>query len=201
MEAFRVAPTAESAEPAVANELTSLLRRWAEGDTDSEQPLFDRVYPEIKRIAVQYLAGRGSEPSIQVTELAHEAFLRLAEQRKVDWMCRNQFFALAATLIRRALVDHFKHRRRLKRGGGVPHLALDEMQIPSVTTAPDLLDLDRALHELAVVSAISARIVELRYFAGMSVEETAEVLGCGRTTVVRKWRFARAWLGRRLEAS
>lgn len=181
------------------DDLTELLRSWKDAGRQRER-LFDRIYPELHRLARQQLARERSSISIQATELVHEAYLRLVDQRRSDWQCRAQFYALAALTLRRILVDHAKHRRRHKRGAGAVHLSLDETLIPGTAPELDVLALDQALVELAKIRLTTARVVELRYFAGLSLEETAAVMGIARKTVQRRWRFARAWLGRRLGA-
>lgn len=180
--------------------ITRLLREWSEGSRDAGDRLFDLIYPELKGLARQHLARESPHHGLRPTELVHEVYLRLARQRRCDWQCRDQFFALAATFIRRILVDQAKLRLRGKRGQGALHLSLEEVQLPALSPNLDLLALDAALVELAGIRMAAARIVELRYFAGLSLEETAEVLGASRATILRNWRFARAWLGRKLGA-
>lgn len=193
-------PLAEQ-DPLPGEDITGLLRAWSAGDAAAQEKLFELVYPELRRLARRHLARQGSGISVQATDLAHEAYLRLVDQRQGAWQCRAQFFALAATFIRRALIDLVKHRRRHKRGGDAVHVALDEVLIAGPELDLDVLALDRALSELAEVHVTTARIVELRYFAGMSLDETAEVMGLGRSTVQRKWLFAKAWLARKLQGN
>lgn len=192
-------PTVEGM-PSRGRDVTSLLRSWAAGEPASQERLFDVVYPELRRIAANRLHGEIRPSSIQATELVGEAFLRLVDQSNIDWQCRAQFFAVSATLIRRILVDRAKHRVRLKRGAGAVHIPVEQVEPLVPGQNLDLLDLDQALAALARVRATTARLVELRFFGGLSVDETASVMGLGRATVVRKWRFAKAWLGEWLEA-
>ncbi len=179
-------------------EVTVLLQSWSSGDVDARDRLFELVYSDLHRLAASRLYGERSELSIEATDLAHEVFLRLVEQRRTDWQCRAQFFALTSTLLRRILVDRAKRRGRLKRGGGAMHVSFEAMAVGSPAIDIDLLALDEALVELAAIRLTAARIVELRFIAGLSVEETAQVIGLSRRSVMRRWRFARAWLLKRL---
>lgn len=183
--------------------ITVLIREWSAGSRHAGERLFDAVYPKLKKLAQRQLSRESALLPLRPTELVHEVFLRLVAQRQCDWQNRNHFFALAATFIRRVLVDEAKHRLRRKRGQGVVHLSLEEVaaQLPAVGPSVDLLALDRALVELAGIRLAAAQVVELRCFAGLSLEETAATLGASRATVLRSWRFARAWLGQRLGAA
>ncbi|MEM7048323.1 MAG: ECF-type sigma factor [Acidobacteriota bacterium] len=179
-------------------EITALLAAWAAGHEQATDDLFERLYPELRRLARQRLL-REPHTALQATELAHEVFLRLARQNRCHWHSREQFFALSSTLLRRVLVDRAKHRLRRKRGSGVALLSLDEVAAPGLLPpSHSLLDIDRALEELAEIRATAARVVELLIFAGLSLDETAHALNLGRSTVQRRWRFARSWLARRL---
>ena len=180
--------------------VTSLLKSWAAGDHRARERLFEVVYPELRKLAEARLRREPRQPSIQATELVSEAYLRLIGQERVDWQSRAQFFALSATMIRRILVDRAKTRLRRKRGAGAIHLSLEDAAPTTSGFRPevDLLALDEALQALARIRATAVRIVELRYFAGLSVEETAGVMGIGEATVVRRWRFAKAWLAEQL---
>jgi len=187
-------------EQSAGADVTALLHRSSGGRDEVRELLAERIYPELRRLAVHVLGGRPGEGSLQVTELVHEAYLRLVDQRRADWRDRGHFFAVAASLMRRALVDHLRRRGSRKRGGELRRTTLGEVGaaaegVPEV----DLLDLDRALERLAAIDPAAVRVVEVRFFAGMGVDETAEALGMGRTTVVRKWRFARAWLREELD--
>ncbi|MEM1182629.1 MAG: ECF-type sigma factor [Acidobacteriota bacterium] len=179
-------------------EITRLLEAWAEGDELARERLFEVVYPELHRLAASKLFAEPTPPSIQATELVNEAYLKLVEQSSVSWQSRAQFLALSATLIRRILLDRAKSRGRSKRGSGKRPLSLDLVETPVEGRPVELLALDAALVDLARIQPVAARLVELRYFGGLSVEETADVLGLGTATVVRRWRFAKAWLAERL---
>jgi RNA polymerase sigma factor (TIGR02999 family) len=191
-------PTANP--PSNSGELTQLLQAWTEGDALAGDELFRRVYPELRAIAARSLAAEPS-PNLQTTELVHEAYVKLVGQTRVSWQCRAHFFAVAARQVRRILVDLARHRYRQKRGSGAVHLSLDGLSIETSGPDVDLVALDDALTGLREVDARAARIVELRFFAGLSVEETAEVLGAARATIFRGWRFGRAWLARHLRPS
>ncbi len=178
--------------------VTALLKAWANGDREAEESLFAIVYPRLHRLASSKLRAEPRGRALDTTELVNEVYVRLASQKLVDWRCRAQFFAISATAIRRILVDRARHLRRDKRGGDAIHVVADDADLVSMPPTLDFLDLDDALVDLAAIRSTASRIVELRFFAGLSVDETAEVLGVGRASVVRQWRFARAWLGRRL---
>jgi len=178
--------------------VTDLLLAWAQGDTSVSDRLFETVYPEIRRIAHQYLSSGAPGAALQTTELAHETYLRLAGQRPVRWRNRAHFFALFATHLRRVLIDLVRHGNRRKRGGGAIRINLDHLDLPVDPPRVDLLDLDQALTRLAQIAPTAALVVELRFFTGLSLDETADALDLGRTTVKRKWRFSRAWLARAL---
>ncbi len=178
--------------------ITDLLQAWADDDAEAGERLFEAVYPELRMLARQRLAGENAAISIQATELIHEVYCKLVDQRRCSWQCRGQFFAVAAMMIRRILIDHAKQRCRRKRGSGVVHLSLDEVQIPWLPKTLDVLALDGALVELAGIEMRAAQIAELRFFAGLSLQETARVTGLSQSTVQRKWRFGKAWLARKL---
>jgi RNA polymerase sigma factor (TIGR02999 family) len=161
----------------------------------------ERVYRELRSMASQRLRGERGDHTLQPTALVHEAFLRLVDQRQLDWRSRSQFFDLAGRMMRRILVDHARHRARVKRGGDVKIVTLERPdRLPAHLAGDDVLALDEALHRLARHDSRKARIVELHFFAGLSVVETAEVLGCSKATVSRDWRFAKAWIGKALTA-
>lgn len=178
--------------------VTLLLEAWAAGNAAAEAPLFEAVYPELRRLARQYLAREQRRITLQATDLVHDTYLKLVDQRQDDWRCRAHFFAVAATLVRRILLDHAKHRQRHKRGRGAVHVSVDDVQLPGLGPDLDFLEVDRALVELAGIQMSAARLVELRFFAGLTFDEAAEVMGLSRSTVLRKWRFAKAWLARKL---
>jgi RNA polymerase sigma factor (TIGR02999 family) len=184
------------------SDVTDLLRRWHEGDREALERLMPLVYQELHRIASRYLRHERPGHTLQSTALVHEAYVKLVDQRRVDWQNRAQFFGLAAQAMRRILVDHARARSREKRGSGAPLVALDAVQ-PVAAEADvhpaDAIALDRALEKLETFDPGQARIVELRFFGGLTVEETADILGTSPSTVKREWTLARAWLYRELE--
>ena len=182
---------------APAGTVSQLLRAWGRGDLQAREDLVPLVYQELRRRASAYLRRERPEHTLQPTALVHEAYLRLMAQRRVGWLNRAQFFALAAQLMRRILVDHARERQAAKRPGGVRVTFDEELR---AVTPPDceLLMLDDALHDLARLDARQAEIVELKYFAGLSEAEVAAVLSLSRATVTREWQSARAWLYRRI---
>lgn len=169
-----------------------LLRRWAAGCADSGARLMERLYPDLRRLALHHRWDL--DLSAQPSDLAQDLFLRLSDQRRTAWQDRAHFFAVAAKLIRRVVVDHLRHRHRLKRGGEAEHVEVEEARLAIPGVDLEVLALDEALGRLAEISPSAVQVVELRFFTGLSVEETAAVLDVGRATVIRRWRFARAWL-------
>jgi RNA polymerase sigma factor (TIGR02999 family) len=186
-------------EGALASDLTEQLRRWSERpDLEPDGALFSVVYEELHAQAHRFLGRERPEHTLQTTALVNEAYLRLVDQN-VAWKNRAQFFAVAATLMRRILVDYAKQRQRLKRGGNANNLPLDDaLEVAVSNTSFDLLALDQALNRLAEKEEYLARVVELRFFSGLDVPETAKVLGVSESTVKRDWAIARAWLHREL---
>jgi RNA polymerase sigma factor (TIGR02999 family) len=184
-------------------DVTDLLHRWQSGDAQALDDLTPLVYGELHRIAGRHIAGEHPGHILQATALVHEAFLKLVDQRRVEWQNRAHFFNLAATLMRRILVDHARSTHRLKRGADVPRVSLDEEtaagQTPTLDLA-DILTLDRALEDLQALDPRQCQIVELRFFGGLTVEEIAGALTISTGTVKREWAVARAWLYRRLAA-
>jgi len=174
--------------------VTALLRAWAGGDAAAGEQLFPIVHAELRRLAGAYLWRERRGHSLQPTALVNEAFLRLAASTGLDWHSRAHFFAIAARVMRQVLVEHARRRKAAKRHGC--HVTLKDSD--AVAAPLDLLDLEDALVELAALDARQARVVELRYFGGLDVEETAEVLGVSARTVKRAWQVARAWLQHRL---
>jgi RNA polymerase sigma factor (TIGR02999 family) len=172
--------------------VTQLLAAWRAGDRDAADRLMPLVYDELRRIARRRLAG--SHQTLQTTALVHEAYLKLAEHSRLAVQDRQHFFALAARAMRQLVVDHARRRTAGKRGGDVRMVALDDVQVPMDDRADEMLALDEALERLSALDETLSRIVELRYFAGLSVEETADALGCSTRTVKRDWRKARAFL-------
>lgn len=179
-------------------EVTQLLLRWSEGDQVALEHLMPLVYDELRRLAGGFLRHDLLHQTLQPTALVHEAYLRMLGQAEVAWQSRAQFFGLAATLMRRILVDHTRERCAEKRGGGQFHLSLSHADLFARAPEIGLLTLDEVLQTLAAIKPRHCRIVELRYFGGLTIAETAEVLGLSHATVERDWQFARAWLRREL---
>jgi RNA polymerase sigma factor (TIGR02999 family) len=182
----------------VPGEVTNLLHELRRGNKDAEGQLIPLVYKELRRMAASYLRREARANSLQPTALVHEAYLRLTGIKEVDWQNRSHFFAVSATIMRRILVEHARAGRTRKRGDGWEEVSLNEAILPSPDRAPEILALDEALTRLATFDERQARIVELRFFAGMSEEEAAEALGISSRTVKRDWRIAKAWLFKEL---
>jgi RNA polymerase sigma-70 factor (ECF subfamily) len=181
------------------NEVTQLLQAWSEGDLDARDRLFAAVYPELERLAAAYLR-REHGSAFQPAALVHEAYLRLVDQR-TPWLNRSHFFGMAAQMMRRILVDRGRARRMGKRSGRWSRVTLGDDAAVTVPAEVDLIDLDAALSRLAAIDARKSRVAELRFFAGLSLDETAAVLGVSRKTVEREWQAARAWLLKNLSGS
>ena len=179
-------------------EVTDLLIAWRGGDTSALSQLLPLVYRELKQIATRFLRGESDHRSLETTALVHEAYLRLIEIERVQWQDRSHFFAVTAQLMRRILVDQARHHQRIKRGGGLIFLQLDEASDMPEERALDLLAVDDALKDLAEADAELANLVELRFFGGLNRDELVEVTGLSSATVTRRWRTARAWLSRHL---
>ena len=181
-----------------ANDLTGLLIEWARGDKAALHQLTPLVYDEIRRIAHRYVQHEREGQTLQTTALVHEAYLRLAGSQRVDWQNRAHFFAVTAQVMRHILIDHARRRQYVKHGGEVQRVSFDavtrEAMMMSQPRAAELLALDEALTELARLDPRKSRVVELRYFGGLSLEETADVLEVSAMTVRRDWRAAKAWL-------
>ena len=176
-------------------EVTQLLHKWSQGDAAALDKLIPIVYDELRRQAANYMRRERAGRSLQTTALVHEAYLRLVDQKAVEWQNRNHFFAIAAHLMRRVLVDHARQHQAVKRGGAELKLQpLDDAETAVDGEDIDLVALDEALERLALLDKQQSRVVELRFFSGMSVEETAEVLNVSPRTVKREWRSAKAWL-------
>jgi RNA polymerase sigma factor (TIGR02999 family) len=178
--------------------VTELLVRWQAGQEDALEALIPLVYEELRRTARRYLRQERPDHTLQSTALVHEAFVRLVGQDLPELQNRKHFFAVAATLMRQILVDHARTHAAEKRGGDAPALQLDGAALIYNVRSRDVLALDDALNSLAVLDARQSRIVELRYFTGLSIDETAEVLGISPATVKRDWTTARAWLQREM---
>jgi RNA polymerase sigma factor (TIGR02999 family) len=180
--------------------ITTQLRQWSDGQgSDSDSALLDLVYAELHRQAHRYLQKERIGHTLQTTALVHEAYLKLSKQKSVVWQSRAHFFAIAATLMRRILIDYAKTRHRVRRGGAQSDVRLDTaFELSAADTSFDIVDLDQALERLAEKDTELARIVELRFFAGLEVVETAEVMGVSESTIKRGWAMAKAWLHREL---
>jgi RNA polymerase sigma factor (TIGR02999 family) len=181
-----------------------MLRQWSNGDANVFDRLTERVYDQLRLLADQALSVDWSNKSLQPTELVHEAYLRLIDAKQLDWKNRSHFFAISARLMRQILVDRARARMAEKRGGRVTKLSIQSVATDVVDQRGqpiDLISLDLALQELTDLDHDQGRLVELRFFAGMTVEETAEVLGVSTRTIKRDWRLAKAWLRRRLSIS
>ena len=179
---------------AECSETTQLLRAWASGDQGALEQLTPRVYDELRRIAGPFMKDERPGRTIQTTALVHEAYLKLIDVINVDWQHRAHFFAISAQIMRRILLDRARRRVAAKRGGAAPRVNLDEVADIGSGQARELIALDDALNVLAKVDPRKAQVIELRFFAGLSVEETAEVLKVSSDTVKRDWKLARAWL-------
>jgi RNA polymerase sigma factor (TIGR02999 family) len=182
----------------MAQDVTQLLIAWTAGDQKALEALMPVVYEELRRLARSYMQRERSDHSLGGTILVHEAYLRLVNQKEVRWENRAQFFGMASQLIRNILVDHARHKGRAKRGGDVYKLAIDEGVDVAGDRELDLVQLDDALNALAELDERQARIVELRFFTGLSIEDTASAMGISPATVKREWVSARAWLYREL---
>jgi RNA polymerase sigma factor (TIGR02999 family) len=178
--------------------VTQLLLAWREGDRSALDRLMPLVYEELRRLAAHYMRGERTGHTLQTTALVNEAYLRLVDHKNIQWQNRTHFFAVASQAMRRVLVDHARSRGYAKRGGGSHRVTFDEGALISHEQDPDLLALDEALSRLSAIDPRKAQIVELRYFGGLSVEETAEVLKVSAVTVMREWSKAKAWLFREL---
>ena len=182
-----------------SHRVTELLREWTGGRPAALDELLPYVYDDLRRRAARYLRHERINHTLQTTALVHEAYLRLVDQESVQWKDRAHFFAVAAQAMRRILVDHAKHKNRAKRGGPGPDLQLDgEFEIAAAEPGVDIQALDEALSRLAAFDPEQERLVELRYFAGLSLEETAEAMNISRATAAREWLMAKAWLHREL---
>ncbi len=183
-------------------EVTLLLRQWREGDQRAFEQLSELVYDELRRMARGYLAGERPDHTLQPTALVHETYLRLVDHNAMAWEDRRHFFAIAATTMRRILVDHARGQRREKRGGDRPKVSLDDVgELPAADRAAEVVAIDEALERLAIEDQLKASVVELRFFAGLTNDEAAAVLGLSEKTVRRHWRMAKVWLHRELRSA
>src|SRR5215510_8697481 len=180
------------------HQITERLIAWSSGDVAALDDVIHAVYQELRQMADRYLRKERSEHTLQPTALVHEAYLRLIDQNQVSWQNRAHFFGVAAQMMRRILIDHAKSKHREKRGGAATPMPLDEAIDLSQTRVSELVALDDALTGLATIDERKSRVVELRFFGGLSVEETAEVLKVSPDTVMRDWRLAKLWLLREI---
>jgi RNA polymerase sigma factor (TIGR02999 family) len=183
-----------------SDEVTRLLEELSNGKTGALEELLPLVQAELRRQAARYLRRERPNHTLQPTALVHEAFLRLIEQRDVRWQNRAHFFGIAAQAMRRILVDHARTHGRAKRGGGAPMVTLDEAVVAAEERSIDLIALDQALERLAVEDPRQAKVVELRFFGGLSVEETGLVMDISPATIKREWTMAKAWLYSQLQS-
>jgi RNA polymerase sigma-70 factor (ECF subfamily) len=180
--------------------ITELLKQISGGDREAQARLIDRVYGELRRLAASYMRRERADHSIQPTALVHEAFLRLAQQPKMDWQDRGHFFAVASQAMRRILVDYARARQAEKRGGDAERVTFDEALGASGDRTVDILAVHEALNRLEKLSPRQCRVVELHFFAGLSFEEIAQILDVAERTVKRDWAFARSWLHSQLDS-
>jgi RNA polymerase sigma-70 factor, ECF subfamily len=184
--------------PSTRQKVTQLLGDWSGGDERALEKLFPLVEPELHRLAHHYMSRERAGHTLQTTAILHEAYLRLVDNTKPAWQGRTHFIAAAAQLMRRILVDHARERHSLKRGGDALKVTLDEAALVTEARSEELLAVDEALDRLAAQDPRKSHIVELRYFGGLTVEETAEYLKLSQRTVEREWTMAKAWLYRAL---
>src|SRR6266403_3043241 len=180
---------------AAGGEISTLLRAWSDGDQSALERMTPVVYDELHRLARRYMKRERPGHSLQTTALVNEAYMRLVDYERMQWQNRAHFFAISAQLMRRILVERAR-RHNLKRGGGVQHVSLEEAAVVGGGRAADLVALDDAMNALARLDARKVQVVEMRFFGGLSVEETAEVLKVSSVTVMRDWSTAQAWLYR-----
>jgi RNA polymerase sigma factor (TIGR02999 family) len=180
-------------------DISRLLVAWNGGDEGALQELIPLVYPELRRIARVHLARRASDDTLESAALVNEAYLKLVRSQGIECHNREHFFAVCAQMIRRILVDHARNRRYAKRGGNMVHVSLDDALLGTRAHGVDILALDEVLNSLAKVDARKVQVVEMRFFGGLSVEETSKVLKISPETVMRDWNFAKAWLVSRLQ--
>ena len=180
-------------------DVTILLQAWSEGDESAPEKLAPLIYEELRRLARRSMRRENPGHTLETGALLNEAYLRLADWKNARWTNRAHFYGVAAQIMRRVLVDHARSRDYQKRGGGVRHVSLDEAVVMSPETSPDLIALDEALKRLAEIDPRKSKVVELRFFGGLSVEETAAVLEVSPFTVIRDWNFAKSWLHREIK--
>ena len=183
---------------ASSQDVTALLACWSRGDSTALDRLLPLVYAELRQIAARQLRKERASHTLQPTALVHEVYLRIVDQRQVDWQNRAHFFGVAAQVVRRILVDHARRHRAAKRGEGIQYVPLDDAREVAAPSELPVLAIDHALDRLAQIDQALARIVELRAFGGLTIEEAAHVLDVSPSTAKREWRTARAWLAREL---
>ncbi|MGH9873811.1 MAG: sigma-70 family RNA polymerase sigma factor [Pyrinomonadaceae bacterium] len=181
-----------------SHEVSQFLVEWGNGDQSALDKLIPLVYDDLRRMAHRYMAREGPDHTLQTTALVNDAYLRLIDQKRAHWQNRAQFFGIAAQLMRRILVDHARSHAYAKRGGGTIQVPLEESAVLSPQRATDVLALDDALNQLAKIDSRKCQIVEMRYFGGFTVEETASLLEVSDVTVMRDWSLAKAWLRREI---
>ncbi len=186
---------------AFPQEITQLLLSWSKGDEAALDQLIPLVYPELRKLARRYMSRESPEHTLQTSALINEAYLRLVDQQAVEWQDRAHFFAVAAQVMRHILIDHARSHLYGKRGAGAQHVPLDQVAVVSQERATELVALDDALTSLAKIDERKAKIVELRFFGGLSVGETAEAMKLSPVTVMREWRTAKAWLHREISGT
>ena len=181
------------------SEITSLLIDWGNGDQEALAKLLPLVESELRRLAHNYMRRENPDHTLQTTALVNEAYLKLVDQKRTRWQNRAHFFGIAAQIMRRILLNYARDRHRAKRGGALVQVSLSQATVLSVEASSELLALDEALQRLTSLDERKGRVVELRYFGGLEVEEIAEVLKVSPVTVMRDWKFAKAWLAREIE--
>jgi RNA polymerase sigma factor (TIGR02999 family) len=186
---------------AIPQEITQLLLSWSRGDKAALDQLIPLVYPELRRLARRYMIRENPGHTLQTSALINEAYLRLVAQQKVEWQDRAHFFAAGAQIMRHILVDHARRHSYAKRGAGAQHVALDDLAVVNQERAAEFVALDDALTSLAEIDERKSQIVELRFFGGLTVEETAEAMKLSPITIKREWRAAKAWLLREIGQS
>jgi RNA polymerase sigma factor (TIGR02999 family) len=179
---------------ATSHTITDLLTKWSDGDPAALEQLMPLVYPELRRLARAYMRREAPDHTLQTSALVNEAFLRLVDQVGVDWQDRAHFFAVTAQIMRHILVDHARRHTYAKRGGGALHVELDDVALVATRRAAEFVALDEALNTLAKIDERKSKIVELKFFGGLTVDETAEVMNLSPITIKREWRVAKAWL-------
>lgn len=186
---------------AIADDVSELLSAWSAGDESARERLMPAVYDELRRLARHHMRAERGDHTLQTTALVHEVYLRLVGQRSAEWKTRAQFFAIAATMMRRILVDHARRRASGKHGGGMIRCELDDAVAAAESRSAEVIAVDAALDQFAAIDERASRIVELRYFGGLTVDQVATALELSVATVKRDWAAAKAWLARELRAT